>query len=159
MHAVARGPCLWTGAFAMGDAAAGGHPVHRAGPDRLHAPQAVAVQDLAPDEIGDGGEADVRMGADIEPGAGPQDRRAELVEEDERPHHAALGGGQHPADREAVAEVAKAGRDGELDLRRVPIPGVFLRLAHGVSLPVTGVPKAYSSAGAPGYSPECQGRR
>src|SRR5690606_29289456 len=75
------------GALRVHDAAAGGHPVHLAGLDGLHAAQAVAVQDLPFEEVGDGREPDVRMRADVETLAGREDRRAHLVEEHERPDH------------------------------------------------------------------------
>ena len=52
------------GALGMHDAASGGHPVHVAGMDLLAEAQAVAMQDLAIEEIGDGRERDVRVRAD-----------------------------------------------------------------------------------------------
>jgi hypothetical protein len=54
----------------MDDARAGGHPVHLAGTDGEVVAQVVAVQDLALEEIGAGGQADVRMRADVTPWPG-----------------------------------------------------------------------------------------
>ena len=47
--------------FGMRDAAAGDHPVHFVGLDSLLHTDAVAMHDFAREQIGDGGEADVRM--------------------------------------------------------------------------------------------------
>ena len=52
---------LRRGALGMHDAAAGGHPVDLAGPDRHGGAEAVAVHDLAVEQVGHGGEPDMRM--------------------------------------------------------------------------------------------------
>ena len=71
----------------MGDAAPGGHQVHRAGRDLQSIALAVAMKDRAFEEIGDGGQADMGMRPHVH--ALPRDelRGAHLVEEDERPDH------------------------------------------------------------------------
>jgi hypothetical protein len=112
----------------VNDAAPGRHPVDRARPDRLHRAEAVAVQDLAVEEIGHGGEADMGVRPHVEAGAGPQGGRAHLVEEDEGPDHAPLRRGQHPPHLEAVAEIAGARDDHRVEGR------VRRRSSHGGAL-------------------------
>ncbi len=76
----------------MDDAAPGGHQVDRARLDHLVAADAVAVLDRAFEQIGDSGEVDVRVRPDVHAASRRQARRAELVDEDERPdHRAGLG--------------------------------------------------------------------
>ena len=72
------------GALGMHDAAPGRHPVDGAGPDRQRGAEAVAMHDLAVEQIGDGGEPDMRMRPHVDAVAGLEHRRAEMVEEDER---------------------------------------------------------------------------
>ena len=103
---------LRRGALGVGDAAPGVHPVDVAGLDRLRRAQRVAMEDLAFEQIGDGGEVDVRMRAHVEALARFEARRAELVPEDERPDHALLDRRQRAAHHEIVAEVARLGGDG-----------------------------------------------
>ena len=93
-------------ALGMGDAAARGHQVHGAGRDLQRVAFAVAVHDAAVEQVGDGGEPDVRMRAHVHAAAGHELHRAHLVEEDERADHLALGVRQGAADGKAVAEVA-----------------------------------------------------
>jgi hypothetical protein len=114
-HLAALRPQFARGALGMNDAAARGHPVQLAGADRLHRAEAVAVQDLAAEQIGHRGEADVGMRPDVESAAGAQQRRPHLVEENEWPDHAALLRRQRPADGKAVAEVGAARHDDGLD--------------------------------------------
>jgi len=88
----------------MGDSAPGGHPVHLARRDGDLGADAVAVGDLAVEEIGDGGKADVRVRANIDAArdARLESDRPHVIEEGERPHHAALGEGQNAPDLEAA---------------------------------------------------------
>ena len=102
------------GALGMGDAGAGGHPVDVAGHDRLVGAEAVAVQDLALEQVGDGGEADMRVRAHVEAASGEELAGAHLVEEDERADHLALARRQGAADLEA-AEVVRARQQDEFD--------------------------------------------
>jgi hypothetical protein len=99
----------------MGDAAAGGHPVDGAGLDGLHAAEIVAMEDLAVEEVGDGGQADVRVGSDVDAGAGFESRRTEVVEEDEGPERTQFGGGEEAAHQETAADVAVTRGDDDLD--------------------------------------------
>jgi hypothetical protein len=115
LQALRAPACLGIGAFGVDDAAAGRHPVDVAGRDRLDEAEAVAMDDFTREEIGDGGEADMRVRANVDAAAGRELDRAELVEEDERADHAALRRRQHALHREAVAEVAGAGEDLVLD--------------------------------------------
>src|SRR5690606_32657750 len=71
------------GALGMGDAAAGAHPVDVARLDPAHATQAVAVQQRALEEVGDGGEPDVRVRRYVDALPRREVDRAEVVEEDE----------------------------------------------------------------------------
>lgn len=69
------------------------------------------MQDLALEEIGDRGEADVRVRPHIEALPGRERSRPHLVEEDEGPDAALLHVGERAAHREPVSQVARAGND------------------------------------------------
>ena len=102
-------------ALGMGDAAAGGHQVHGAGRISSDVALAVAMHDAAVEQIGDGGEPDMRMRAHVHALAGDELHRPELVEEDEGADHLALAVRQRAAHLEAVAEVAGARHDDEVE--------------------------------------------
>ena len=105
-------------ALGMGDAPPGGHPVDVAGADRLGAAEAVAVQDLALEQVGHGGQADVRVRAHVQPPPGQELAGSHLVEEDEGADHLPLFRGQGAADLEP-ADIVCPGKDDGLDpLRR-----------------------------------------
>src|SRR6185437_1074819 len=99
----------------MRDAATGGHPVDIARAYRLMRAQAVAMDDLALEEIGDRGKPDVRMRPHIDAVPRRKCGRPHVIEEDERADQLARRCGQHAADGEA-AEVARAGVDHAGDL-------------------------------------------
>ena len=103
-------------ALRMRDAAARRHPVHLAGPDRLLGADAVAMHDLAVEQIGDGRQPDVRMRPHVDRARNARREidRTHVIEEDERPDHAPLRERQHASDLEA-AEVAAPLFDDELD--------------------------------------------
>src|SRR6185437_4593155 len=84
------------------DAATGNHPVDFARPDSLLGRDAVAVHDLAGEQIRYGREPDVGMGTYIHaPGeARCEIDRTEMVEENEGTDHPALRIGKYPADLE-----------------------------------------------------------
>jgi hypothetical protein len=94
----------------------GGHPVDLAGLDRLHLAHAVAVGHLALEQIGEGGEPDMRMRADVDVAREPRGelRRPHVVEEDERPDHSMAMIGQHPTHLEP-AEIPTTLVDDEFD--------------------------------------------
>src|SRR5436190_21530331 len=100
----------------MRDPAAGRHPVELARPDRLLGTHAVPMHDLAIEQVGDRRQADVRMGPDVDAAryARLEANRPEMIEEDERPHHAPLAERQHASHLES-AEVAGACVDDEID--------------------------------------------
>jgi hypothetical protein len=98
----------------MGDAAARGHPVDRAGPDRLQGAETVAMDDLAPDQVGHGGEPDVRVWPHVDAVPEQELRGPHLIEEDERPDHLSARRRQRPAHLE-TAEVARPRHDHHLD--------------------------------------------
>ncbi len=98
----------------MGDAAPGDHPVQRAGRDDLVGAGAVAVMEVALEQVGDRAEADMRMRPHVDALAGQQLGRPGLVEEDERPDHLPLRRRQGAPDLEA-AKVARARDDEGLD--------------------------------------------
>jgi len=75
----AAGPELRRGALGMDDPAPGGHSIDRPRANGLHRSETVAVQDLAVEEIGHSGEADMRVGAHIETCAGRQYGWAHLI--------------------------------------------------------------------------------
>ena len=93
-------------ALRMDDAAPGRHPVDVAGDDFLHRAEAVAMHDRAFEQIGDRGEADVRMRPHVEADAGLKRGRAHVVEEDERADQARRHGRQH-APHGQTADVAQ----------------------------------------------------
>ena len=101
-------------ALGMGDTAACSHPVDRAGPDRLQRAETVAVDDLAPDQVGHRGEPDVRMRPHVDALAEQELRRPHLIEKDERPDHLPARRWQRPAHFEA-AEIARPRHDDHLD--------------------------------------------
>jgi hypothetical protein len=92
-------------ALGMHNAASRRHPVDGAGLNALHRANAVAVQDGAVKQVGDRGQADVRMRPHVMAAAWLLRHRAEMVEEDERPHALAPGRGQQPAHHKAAAQV------------------------------------------------------
>ena len=95
----------------MDDPTPRGHQVDRAGLDHCVAADAVAVLDRAVEQISDGGEIDVRMGADVHALAGREPRRAELIDEDERPDHRPLARRKGAIDLE-ISKVVGDGRYG-----------------------------------------------
>ena len=101
-------------ALRVRDPAARRHPVDVARPDRLHRAEAVAVEDLAVEEIRHRREPDVRMRPHVEPLARREARRPHVVEEDERPDHLLRDRRQHAPDGEA-ADVARVGAEEVLD--------------------------------------------
>lgn len=74
----------------MDDAGARRHQVHRAGLDHHLGAERITVADRAFEQIGDGGQVDVRMRPHVDPLARRQMRRPHLVEEQERADHGAL---------------------------------------------------------------------
>ena len=99
----------------MGNAAPGGHQVHRAGGDLERIALAVAMHDAAIEQVGDGGKSDVRVRAHVEPLPSDELNRSHLIEEDEGTDHLALAMRQRAAHREAVAEIAYARNNDELE--------------------------------------------
>jgi len=103
-------------AFGVGDAAARRHPVDLGRADVLLDAQAVAVGDLAVEQIGQGRDADVRVRAHVHGlgNAGGHVHGAHVVEEDKRTDRATLGERQDAADLKA-AEILAALVDDEFD--------------------------------------------
>lgn len=133
---LARAQPLGRGALGMHDPAAGLHPVHRARLDRHVRAKAVAVMDLALEEIGQRREVDVRVRAHVDALVGQELGGAHLIEEDEGAYHLALLRGQGAAHLH-FAQVDRAGDDQRLDgvrARAVAGDGVGTGApAHGVS--------------------------
>src|SRR5512147_724735 len=102
-------------------AATGRHPVDLARSDRLFRANAVAVHDLAREQIGDRRQADmlVRPHVDRAGHARRHVHRTHMIEEDEGADHAPLSVRQHPSDLEPT-EVTSALRNHKLD--HVPSP-------------------------------------
>jgi hypothetical protein len=63
------------------------------------------VHDFAVEQIGHRGKADMGMRAYVQAGAGAKLGRPEMIEKDERAHHAGARRWQCPPYREAVAEI------------------------------------------------------
>ena len=102
-------------AFGMRDAAARRHQVHGAGLDLLDVALAVAVHDRAVEQIGDGGKPDMRVRAHVHALAGDELHRPEMIEEDEGPDHLPLAVRQRAPHHEAIAEIAGARHDDEIE--------------------------------------------
>ena len=115
MHAKARPAHLRLGALAMHDPAAGSHPVDVARLDRLREAQTVAMENPAVEQIGDGGEANVRMRLDLHAAARRHVHRAKVVEKDERPDHATLHARQDTAHGKAATQVVGTALDQKFD--------------------------------------------
>ena len=115
VHVLSARALFRRGALGMHDALAGGHPVHRAGADDEVAADAVLVGNRALEQIGHGGKPDMRMRAHIETLARRIADRAEMIEEDERAHHAALVEGQDASHLEPAPQVAHARPDHQVD--------------------------------------------
>ena len=98
----------------VGDAAPRHHPVDSAGQDDLVRAQAIAVLELAAEEVGHCREADMGMRADVDALTRDEVSRSHLVEENERPDHLALRRGKRPANLE-TADVAWPLHDQSLD--------------------------------------------
>ena len=69
----------------------------------------------AVEQIGDGGEPDMRMRPHVHALAGHELHRAEMIEEDEGPDHLPLAMRQRAPHHESVAEVAGARHDDEIE--------------------------------------------
>src|SRR5882757_830939 len=95
----------------MDDAAARRHPIDVARPDRLNAAYAVAVNHLAFEQVGQRGQADMRMRTHVLSLPGTKHRRSEVVEEDERTDHPALRRRQRATNLEAVAQISNRRKD------------------------------------------------
>src|SRR5271166_3733926 len=98
----------------VGDPAPRHHPVDGTGEDDLVRAQAVAVLDLAAEEVGDGREADMGMRADVDAPARDELSRSHLVKEDKRPDHLALRRRKRAANLE-IADVARSRHDQHLN--------------------------------------------
>ena len=107
------------------------------------------MHDLAVEQIGDGGEPDMRMRPHVEAVAGREHRRPEMIEEHERPDHARLRRRQRAPHREAVAEIGGARHDHRLDrvaLEFVAGGGVLAgKETHGAILPLSPLRTAQAS--------------
>jgi hypothetical protein len=90
------------GAFGMDDAAPGGHPVYVARADLLQRAQAVAMQQRALEQESHRRQADMRMRAHVDAGAGRETRRPHVVEEDEAADSALAQLRQQARDREST---------------------------------------------------------
>ncbi len=108
-------------AFGVGHALAGGHPVDLAGLDLLVGAHAVAVGHLTLKQIGQGGQADMRVRTHVHIAgkAGIEPRRSHMVEEDEGSHHAPGRVGEDAAHLES-AQVLAPLLDHQFDHHHLP---------------------------------------
>ena len=98
----------------MSDAAPGDHPVQRAGADDLVGAGAVAVMEVALEQVGHRAEADMRMWPHIDALPGQQLCRPGLIEEDERSDHLPFRRRQGASDLE-IAKVSGPRNDQGFD--------------------------------------------
>jgi hypothetical protein len=92
----------------MDDAMARRHPVYGTRTDDCVRAERVPVFDGAFEEVGYGREADMRMGPHVKAFTGGILGWSEMVEEDERPHHALRMKRQDAAHAETAAKVVGA---------------------------------------------------
>lgn len=100
------------GALDVGDGAAGGHPADISGVHHLVGTQAVLVLEFSFEQVGEGGQADMRMLADIHASPGRVGGLQHVIEEHERPDAAAFGGRQWAKNRLAF-DIFGAGANGQ----------------------------------------------
>ena len=101
------------GSLGMDDAAARRHPVDRARFDRLHAAETISMNDRAGKQIGDRGQADMRMGPHVDAPARRELGRSHLIEKDERSDATPFQRRQHAAHFES-ADIARTRHDDAL---------------------------------------------
>src|SRR6476659_2980342 len=89
-------------AFGMNDAATRGHPIDLAWTDRGVGPETVAMDDLAVEQEGDSGEADMGMRPYVDALAGAKFSGSEVIEEDEGADHAPFDMGERAPHREVT---------------------------------------------------------
>ena len=80
----------------MNDTAARRHPIDGTGLYGLHVPQAVTVHDFAFEQIGNGGDPDMRVRSDTHASANGQLGWSYVIEEYERANPLPLSGRQRP---------------------------------------------------------------
>ncbi len=90
MQKLTLGLYLLANFFGMHDTPTGGHPVHCPRANRLDKTEAVTVQYLSVEKIGNRCEAYVRVGTNIHPGARRKMRGAHVIEKYKRPDTLAL---------------------------------------------------------------------
>src|SRR5262249_43930801 len=105
---------LRRGALGVHDAASRRHPIDLARTNGGSGAEAVAMHDLAVEQEGDPGKADMRMRPHVDALARAEMRRPEMVEEDERADHAPPGVRERAADVE-MADIDAARHDDEID--------------------------------------------
>jgi hypothetical protein len=96
----------------------GGHPVDGARSDGLLRAQAVAVEDLAFEQVRHRRQVDVRVWPHVHAGPGRQPDRPHVVEEDERADHPPRRRREQPPHDQPPAEVTLAGGDLQIHRQR-----------------------------------------
>src|SRR5271154_2512477 len=71
----------------VGDAMPGGHPIHIAGPNLAHVPQAIAMLERTRKQVRDGGQGYMRMRANIDPMTRLELSRPKMIKKNERADH------------------------------------------------------------------------
>ena len=117
VHAMTGGALRSWGPLRMHNAASGDHPVDVTGTHHLPATEAIVVGQRAFVEIGDRGEADVRMRAYIKPATRHPIHGTDRVEEHEWPDLPAQAGRQQPARRETITQIVQTRFDEERRVR------------------------------------------
>ncbi len=121
------------------DPAPGEHPVNVAWANRLHRTEAVAVINLAVEEIGDSRELYVRMGTNVQAHPERQMNRSDVVEKDERSDQTPAHRRQRAAHCEA-ADVARPRFDDELYRVRYEVEALGIARWKGAAHWTSGSP-------------------
>src|SRR5580698_2311744 len=105
MQAVAQKSKIGWSALGMNDAAPRAHPVDGARLDALHGAEAVTVQDRTLEQIGDSGQADMRMRSHVGIHARLEVDRSEMIQEHKWADGAARQGGKQAAHAQSASQI------------------------------------------------------
>src|SRR6056300_962685 len=102
MSAVIRAAYFESFTLGVHNTASSSHPVHVARKDFLDITEAVTMQNRAFKKVSDGREADVRVRADVNTGAGRKIGRSHMIKKDKGAHRGFVLMGQNALDAESA---------------------------------------------------------